>query len=272
MNRSRFRWGFTLVELMVVIAILGILALLALPCLVRAQQKARWVEEMSAGRQLMVAVHLYGDDRDGELLPGYVSDDAMVDDRGQRIGFPVNARYPWRIIPYLSGSMELLYSGKNRARLASMRSGNHADYVYSASAFPSLGINAYFIGGNQSEFPAADAERRFGAGTVVTKLSAVRRPGVLMNFSSARSATGGGHADGYFQVTPPFLGRRQWAAAYSPLMAPSHWGFVAPRFNNRAVASMVDGHVESLTPAQLEDMQHWCNRADRPDYVLSPAP
>jgi prepilin-type N-terminal cleavage/methylation domain-containing protein len=262
--------AFTLIELLVVIAIISILAALLLPCLAKARNRARMVEEMSAGRQLMLGVQMYADDHDGAVFPGYVSDSVAVDNRGQSLSFPVNARYPWRIVPYLSGSMELIYSGENRARLSQLQSSSHPDYVYSVSLFPSLGINSYFIGGNQSEFPAADANVKFGGGTVITKVSEARQPSDLMVFISARSAVTGNNAQGYYQVTPPYLKTRQWSANYSASLSPNQWGFVAPRFNNRAVAALLDGHAENFTLQQMQDMRHWCNTADRADFVLPP--
>lgn len=260
--------GFTLIELLVVVAIISILAAMLLPCMARAKSKARMIEEMSAGRQLMLGVQMYGDDHDGAMFPGYVTDADAVDDRGQTLFFPENARYPWRIVPYLSGSMDLIYSGENRARLANFRAESHADYVYSVTVFPSLGINSYFIGGNESEFPPDAANAKFGAGTVVTRMSQVQRPAGLMVFASARSAVNGGGAQGYYQVTPPYLKTRQWATNYSAALAPSQWGFVAPRFNQHAVAALVDGHVENFSLPEMQDMRHWCNRADRPDFLL----
>jgi len=270
MTAPRPTHGFTLIELLVVIAIIAILAALMLPCLGKAKNRARMIEEMSAGRQLMFGVQMYGDDNNGAVFPGYVSAPATIDDQGQPLGFPINARYPWRIVPYMSGSMELIYSGENRAKLAQLRSSSHADYVYSVSLFPSLGINSYFIGGNQSEFPATDANTRFGAGTVITKLTEAKSPSELAAFISARSALTGNSAQGYYHVTPPYLSSRQWAASYSPSLTPDQWGFVAPRFNNRAVATLLDGHTESFGLRQMQDMRHWCNTADRADYALIP--
>lgn len=270
MNPHPPQRAFTLIELLVVIAIVAIMASLLLPCLSQARNKARMIEEMSAARQLLLATQMYADDHAGAVFPGYVSDFSAVDDHGSPLGFPENARYPWRILPYMTGSMELIYSGENRFKLAELRSKNHADYVYAASVYPSLGINSYFIGGNQSEFPADAANAMFGAGTVVRKITEARQPTALAIFASARSAMTGNNAHGYYQVTPPYLKSRQWTARYSQPLTPNQWGFVAPRFNNRTVAALLDGHVESFNLQQMQDMRHWCNRADRADWTLAP--
>ncbi|HVY69521.1 MAG TPA: type II secretion system protein [Verrucomicrobiae bacterium] len=262
------RRGFTLVELLVVIAIIAILAGMLLPCLAKAKNKARMIEEMSAGHQLMLAVQMFADDHEGAVFPGYVPDATTVDDQGQPLFFPENARYPWRLVPYLAGSMDLIYSGENRIKLAQLRAQSHANYVYAVSVFPSMGINSYFIGGNDTEFPAAAANATFGAGTVVTKMTDARHPSLLQMFTSARSAASGSNAQGYYQVTPPYLRSRQWAASFSQGIEPNLWGFVAPRFNGRTVSALMDGHVGVFNLIQSQDMRHWCNLADRPDWVL----
>jgi prepilin-type N-terminal cleavage/methylation domain-containing protein len=270
MNLRPNKCAFTLIELLVVIAIIAILAAMLLPCLAKAKNKARMIEEMSAARQLVLGVQMYADDHDDAVFPGYVSDTTAVDDQGQPLTFPENARYPWRIAPYMARSMDLIYSGENRSKLAELRSKSHADYVYAVSVYPSLGINSYFIGGNQSEFPADAANAAFGSGTVIKKISEARQPSDLMAFVSGRSAVSGNSAHGYYQVTPPYLKTRQWAASYAHASSPNQWGFVAPRFNNRAVAGLLDGHAESFNLQRMQDMRHWCNRADRPDWTLTP--
>jgi prepilin-type N-terminal cleavage/methylation domain-containing protein len=262
--------GFTLIELLVVIALIGILAALLLPCLAGAKNNARKVEEMSAGRELMLGVQMYADDHTDALFPGYFSDPTAVDDQGQPLSFPENARYPWRMIPYMASSMPLIYSGVNRTKLSELQSESHSDYVYAVSLFPSLGINSYFMGGNQTEFPASAANAKFGSDTVLTKISQANHPSAMMVFMSARSDVSGENAQGYYQVTPPYLTSRQWSASYSDSQQPNQWGFVSPRFNQHSVAALLDGHVESFDLRQMQDMRHWCNRATQPDWTLGP--
>src|ERR1043166_8705830 len=79
MNMNRRR-GFTLVELLVVIAVIAILAGLLLPVLSKGKGKAQGAYCLNSGRQMMTGVLLYAGDNhdffppnpdDGNTVPGH---------------------------------------------------------------------------------------------------------------------------------------------------------------------------------------------------------
>ena len=77
LTRCRCQAGFTLVELLVSVAVIGILASLLLPVLVRAREKTRSVFCLNNTRQLNLVWMLYADDHNGRL-PYNLGGDAKV--------------------------------------------------------------------------------------------------------------------------------------------------------------------------------------------------
>jgi prepilin-type N-terminal cleavage/methylation domain-containing protein len=265
--RSRSNRGFTLIELLVVIAIIGVLSAMLLPALGRAKVKAAAINEINSARQVMLAWHLYADDHNGSVLPGYRYGYQAFDRAGTPLEHPINARYPWRLAPYLGHSFEILYANRNRALL--QRFANDEDgYTYAASVFPSLGINSVFVGGDDLALaPGPQVFERFGYFCVL-KISDIDRPTDLIAFASARSRFEEGVAEGYYRVDPPYLVQRIWAESYDPALPPEDFGFVHPRFALRTIVAVTDGHAESLGLDQIQDMRRWANPADRPDWTL----
>ena len=262
--------GFTLLELLVVMAVIAVLAGMLVPALARSKDKARYINEVSSARQVMIAHRLYTDDNAGQILPGYRYGFSAVDPAGNEIAHPVNARYPWRLASYCGDNFELLYSNRNSSLLRSFRESSRLeDYVYSASVFPSLGVNSVFVGGDDLILPPSpQAVSRYGEFCVLQEWDA-RRPSELLVFASARSIHDSRPVDGFYKVLPPYLARRNWATDWSASSSPEAFGFVHPRYNGRAVTAMMDGHVDGFTSTELQDMRRWANHATNPSWKLS---
>jgi prepilin-type N-terminal cleavage/methylation domain-containing protein len=64
------RGGFTLVELLVVIAVIAILAAMLLPALAGAKEQARRVQCINNERQLLITHTIYCNDNNDKLVPG----------------------------------------------------------------------------------------------------------------------------------------------------------------------------------------------------------
>ena len=108
--KKTFSSAFTLIELLVVITIISILASMLLPVLAESKMAAKKANEISSSKQLILGWHLYSEDHDGKVLPGYRNGFEAFDLNGNPLVNPINVRYPWRLIPWLGDSFELIYA------------------------------------------------------------------------------------------------------------------------------------------------------------------
>lgn len=266
------RNAFTLIELLVVVTIIAVLATLGAVIAGKVMESGYLAREVGAGRNLMAAYLAHAAENNGELLRGYATTPGTVtDDRGQEVHFPASGRYPWRLASYLKASPKGTLIVNQQAKLTENK--DHSYYVYVVSLLPSLGMNTTFVGGNETGAlaPTSGNFGRLGAFCITHLAQAVRASQQIVFCSAHYQAKPGEGQYGFHMVEPPNTNARRWGKEYKGDAPPAQFGYVHLRYGGKAVAAMLDGHVELLDFAQLEDMRRWCNLAaeeDNPNYVL----
>ena len=259
-------YGFTLVEMLVVITVITSLGSLSFVGIRNAREKARTVVEINAARNLIVAYLGHAAENNGKLLPGYQIDSQATNLEGELLTDPMNARYPWRLaksVPSIQGVM--LFNGTE-----SVLKDENRDYL--VSVHPNLGLNATLIGGHfggGSPLPPTPRLIEAYGKFYVSHLAEAEEPHKLIVFASARSAA---DRPGYFEIRPPNLTNKVWSAReFSRNGSAAAHGFVDFRWNGKAVVAMLGGNVEMHDEPALRDMRCWSNQAasaNQPDFMI----
>ena len=266
--RLSIQRGFSLVELLATLGIVAFLITAVIPMTNMCLRKANETRELAGARRTIEAWNSYAADNSGAVLPGYKSEPGVVNGRGQPLHFPANARYVFRLAPYLDYALKGSLLVNKQARLTD---------DYAISTMPSFGINLTFVGGDfgsGSDLQPTEQNLSAYGKFVVTRLPEIHSPGKLIVFASARfSDPAVGMREGYNAVKSPRWQGSRWPATYDERRPYYEFGNVHPRFSGRAVCAMADGHVELLSYEQLLDMRRWSNQAaeaNDPEWSLQP--
>jgi prepilin-type N-terminal cleavage/methylation domain-containing protein len=237
--------AFTLVEILVVVAILGVLAALAVPVLANSGKGARLAAEIAAARSIASGMQMYAADNNGAVMPGFYvrPGETVMDNDNNPITGQTAKRYPWRLAPYLGYDVQ-------KAFLASgPKIEDPTQRQYMISLIPSLGMNTVYIGGDDRKSPNPFNPRfahRFAEQGGVTRMVQVSQPSQLIAFVSAEynDSRMGGEQPGYFSVEYPDRN-----------VAFRHAG-------DKALVVFLDGHTELLDREQLRDERLWENQSE----------
>ena len=268
--------GFTLIELLVVISILALLISLLLPALAQARSAASAARAQGNIRQVQMGHINYTFDHRDQLIPGYRSADPphwsgiARDQAGKRLRPPIGDRWTWRLAKYFNWDWELVYCDRE------VPSDN-----YRKSVFPRFGLNAYFVGGSKDgvAFVYDDRGNDIGRGKYgpfyLRTMSDSQRPDRQLVFADSVYTESGRtldvHADeGFHQIEPPNFAERLWDLEKpTTKRSAADVGFVAERWRGRSTVTFLDGHVESLTLEELDDMRLWAPLARSKDWLLT---
>ncbi len=247
MSRCARRSGFTLVELLVVVAILSILATLLLPALSMAQSKGRAVQCVNNLRQLYLANTMYAAENRGHYVPAaadmydFLLPGADPDHMGGRLRWhgarpTPNANSDFE---YARGPLfEYLPDGRIKecpifSEYRSRETGNNAF----ESGTGGYGYNQSYVGSMMSIYEDPVSASRLGM-----LESRIQHPGETMMFADAAIPQ-----DGYL-VEYGFLEPPHYVTSEHPqgmegdyLMAPT----IHFRHNMRVNVVWCDGHISS---------------------------
>jgi prepilin-type N-terminal cleavage/methylation domain-containing protein/prepilin-type processing-associated H-X9-DG protein len=219
--------GFTLLELLVVIAVLAIVAALLLPVFAQVRERARRTTCASQLRQLALANRLYADDHEGYFVPA--APEFFAEDARRWFG---TRGATGRFEPRGGALVSYLRDGGLLRRCPSFHSETGFDqgsggYVYNHVA---VGGRVWWEGYRAEAFDASAREADLPA------------PSETAMFADGALDIGSALAEYGFLEPPPAVAAR--IAGAHGLDPPIHF-----RHHERAQVAFVDGHVRALPRA-----------------------
>jgi type II secretory pathway pseudopilin PulG len=242
--------------MMVVIAVLGLLAGVSMGAYQKTMAKASLTTEVNAGKNLVQAYLFAASENEGRYLAAYDStatNQPLMNAKGRPLGMPAaKCRYPFRLAPYFNHQMDgTILVNRNEAQIIQVMGPSGAWYDYGLSVFPAFGINRYLVGGRIDSSGSVE----YPSECIQMVAQAEKSPIVFISAGTT-------DVDGYEYVTPPNGPRGQWSTAkWTKDSDPVNYGYVAARFDGKAVAAFLDGSVRVMSLDELRDMRLWSKNA-----------
>ncbi|MGA4579827.1 prepilin-type N-terminal cleavage/methylation domain-containing protein [Limisphaera sp. VF-2] len=216
--------GFSLVELLVVMVILGILAGILLPALARSRQLGKRTQCLSQLRQLAVAAQMYTDTYAGFFPPAYSYE--------VREGLP--CAVAWDLTTVMSDPPRVvpgtLWDGQGNPQIQQCPE-YRGPANWAVDPYTGYNYNTSYLGHGQFESVPEPA-----------RLAAVKQPAATAMFGDGQYAGG---ANKFMRAPWPNPGDAEFRGRWA--------GTQGYRHANRSNTAFVDGHVESLQRRFIEN-------------------
>ncbi len=217
--------GFTLVELLVVIAVIAILASLSLPALSRAKEKSKSVNCLNNLRQMAIAAHVYTVDSEDYYPVAYSSE--FTEGRYTAVAWDLTTSYGG---PEPDVRPGLLWQGYGAAKVQQCPSFRGAAN-WSVDPFTGYNYNTSYIGHGEGESIPEPA-----------RVAALRHPIRTILFGDGEYSAG---ANKFMRAPWPNPGDASFRGRWSGTQGFRHHG--------RSNAAFCDGHARSLPDRFVEN-------------------
>lgn len=291
---SRVAGGFTIIELLTVVAIIGLLIGLLLPAIAGVKRRALKTAEVNNIRQVGTAWQTYASSNNGAALPGYISEATQASwgvvwdyEDGRRMPRDIAATYPWRLAPYLSDTLHTY-----TFHLDNDDFDLDDDSVRREIALaPPFGYNAYYVGGWWQSANAMLCDHAVSRplydedGVVARFVDQIDRPVEMVVFCSSSVLKPDEYHDyskierGAHMVVPPFLadqpmwgigtggeagagggGAAVGGESVSILDVYVETAVPIGRYNDRPAIYFADGHTDTPYAGELFSPNNWLAR------------
>ena len=258
LTRSRFRHGFTLLELLLVIAIIGILAALLLPALSRTKQEAYSTVCKNNLSQLDLCLHLYASDNDDFFVPNNsiaIINTPSLNVKGLSWLPDVNAKTETDPSNIVNG---LLFPYNTSLPIYHCPSDHSTLRTPDGQPLPQLRWRSYNLSQSVNGYPQGNPSY-FGIIPAWSKYTQVRHPapGSLFVFIDENADTIEDAEFGNPPVGSPYFKQNVW------------WDMPSDRHTQAANLAFADGHVEHWkwrTPKTFHQWVQPVGPGESPDY------